>query len=133
MSGGRGRGLQGAAPASARELHQLNLVRNKIKRGEMVNKLRADKKFKKNKERKKRREAEKKDPSLLALKEVPRTIEMMREADETMVEGPDEEINRDEATDEFARYFVDGEDPKVLITTATKSRKVCLLTGLHSS
>ncbi|CAI4232525.1 unnamed protein product [Auanema sp. JU1783] len=49
-------------------------------------------------------------------KEVPKTIESTREYDETMVVEEDEEVEHDEAHDEFASYFNRETTPKVLLT-----------------
>jgi len=68
------------------------------------------------KERKKRkREAELLGPDAPA-KQVARTIDNTREADDTMLEADDEEVAADEEVDEFASYFK-GTPPKVMIST----------------
>jgi hypothetical protein len=62
---------------------------------------------------------------------VPKTIESMREADETTVasgdapeEKQDEEVNWDIANDEFKHYFDKTYEPKVLITSADNPHSV---------
>lgn len=60
-------------------------------------------------------------------KEVPRTIESTREYDETMVQEDDEEVEHDEANDEFASYFKRERNPKVLITVSPNATKVGLI------
>ncbi|GFT84818.1 ribosome production factor 1 [Nephila pilipes] len=49
-------------------------------------------------------------------KQIPRTIESMREPDETMVDPEDQEIQVDQSNDEFSSYYNQDESPKVLIT-----------------
>uniref|UniRef100_A0A7I4Y7G7 Brix domain-containing protein n=1 Tax=Haemonchus contortus TaxID=6289 RepID=A0A7I4Y7G7_HAECO len=56
-------------------------------------------------------------------KEVPKTIESTREYDETMVQENDDEIEHDEAHDEFAQYFNRETSPKVLITMSPFAKK----------
>jgi len=83
----------------------------------------------KKKDKKKRQEGRKKEAEALGenapAKLVPKTIESMREADETTVasgdapeEKQDEEVNWDIANDEFKHYFDKTYEPKVLITSA---------------
>lgn len=56
-------------------------------------------------------------------KEVPKTIESTREYDETMVQDNDDEVEHDEAHDEFAQYFNRETTPKVLITMSPFAKK----------
>jgi ribosome production factor 1 len=94
-------------------------------------KLKRDKK----KDKKKRREERKKVADALGddapPKEVPKTIENMREADETTVasaeapeEEQDEEVTWDIANDEFKDYFSKSYEPKILITTGDNPHTV---------
>ncbi|CAO4365080.1 unnamed protein product [Caenorhabditis nigoni] len=55
-------------------------------------------------------------------KEVPKTIESMREYDATMVDEQDDEVEHDEANDEFAPYFNRETTPKVMITMTPKAK-----------
>ncbi|KAK5969984.1 Ribosome production factor [Trichostrongylus colubriformis] len=57
-------------------------------------------------------------------KEVPKTIESTREYDETMVQENDDEVEHDEAHDEFAQYFNRETTPKVLITMSPFAKKM---------
>ena len=57
-------------------------------------------------------------------KEAPRTIESTREYDPTMVAEEDEEVEHDEAHDEFAAYFNRETTPKVLVTVSPNAKKV---------
>ncbi|EPT25225.1 IMP4 family U3 small nucleolar ribonucleoprotein (snoRNP), putative [Toxoplasma gondii ME49] len=50
-------------------------------------------------------------------KKVPATIESMRRYDPTVVEEDEEEVEGDEAADEFAAYFNREVTPKLMITT----------------
>jgi ribosome production factor 1 len=54
---------------------------------------------------------------------IPQTIENQRIRDETEVAPGDEEVNADEATDEFAAHFAGDRPPHVLITTSYKPSK----------
>merc|ERR1712194_251168 len=50
----------------------------------------------------------------------PRSIDKMREPDETIVPPDDSEVEDDEAMDEFEKYFSGDQVPKVLLTTQKK-------------
>ena len=56
-------------------------------------------------------------------KQIPRTIENTRIADETAVLPNDVEILGDEADDEFAEYYRNEKKPKIMITTRPKCSK----------
>ena len=96
-------------------------IKNKIRRNEEWLKLKKQKK----KEKKARQEERKKEREELGdeapPKLVPKTIDSMREYDETTVGGKegtnvDEEVEEDITNDEFATYFSKSYVPKVLIT-----------------
>ena len=100
-------------------------IGNKELRHQHYVKLKREKK----KEKKKRREERQKEAEALGdnapPKLVPKTIESMREADETTVasgdapeEQQDEEVNWDISNDEFKDYFSKTYEPKVLITSS---------------
>lgn len=57
-------------------------------------------------------------------KAIPKTVENTRAKDETMVTGPDEEVEADEADDEFAAHFSNERPPNVLITTCYRPSKI---------
>uniref|UniRef100_A0A8R1HPP3 Uncharacterized protein n=1 Tax=Caenorhabditis japonica TaxID=281687 RepID=A0A8R1HPP3_CAEJA len=59
-------------------------------------------------------------------KEVPKTIESTREYDATMVDEHDEEVEHDEANDEFSTYFNRETSPKVMITMTPKAKIVSI-------
>ena len=108
---------------------KLNDVKSKIRKTEMVQKLKKDKR----KAKKKRQEERKKVAEAMGdeapPKLVPKTIESMREADETTVEIPasiktengeaadeaakDDEVLWDIENDEFKAYFDKTYTPKV--------------------
>jgi len=91
-------------------------IANKIKRQEVYTRIKKQKnQIKKNKKEQRKKDAkdpEKKDKP----KNVPKTLDNMREEDETVIVSDDEEIRNDEDEDEFRQYF-DGETPKTIITT----------------
>ena len=57
------------------------------------------------------------NPTPLPAPQVVRTLDNTREVDDTVVQPGDEEVMRDEADDEFARYFSGEKAPKIMITT----------------
>eukprot|EP01063_Lacrimia_lanifica_P024414 TRINITY_DN32328_c0_g1_i1.p1 TRINITY_DN32328_c0_g1~~TRINITY_DN32328_c0_g1_i1.p1 ORF type:complete len:342 (+),score=144.73 TRINITY_DN32328_c0_g1_i1:43-1068(+) len=70
--------------------------------------------------RRERRKKEREEHGEDALpKEQPRTIDNMREADDTFVAGSDEEVVADELDDEYAEFYHDGVETKILLTTCT--------------
>ncbi|EER18716.1 Ribosome production factor, putative [Perkinsus marinus ATCC 50983] len=91
-------------------------IPNKWKRQELVGRQYREKKKVKRETRKQRQEARARGEEV----DVPvtTTIEMMREADVTMLppEG-DDEVKADERMDEF-RYFSDSVEPKIMLTTS---------------
>jgi len=112
-------------PRKAPTNGNISEIGNKEVRHQHYVKLKREKK----KEKKKRREERSKEAEALGdnapAKLVPKTIESMREADETTVasvevpeEQQDEEVNWDISNDEFKDYFDKSYEPKVLITSA---------------
>eukprot|EP00405_Crypthecodinium_cohnii_P015387 CAMPEP_0206461780 /NCGR_PEP_ID=MMETSP0324_2-20121206/25575_1 /ASSEMBLY_ACC=CAM_ASM_000836 /TAXON_ID=2866 /ORGANISM="Crypthecodinium cohnii, Strain Seligo" /LENGTH=336 /DNA_ID=CAMNT_0053933787 /DNA_START=116 /DNA_END=1126 /DNA_ORIENTATION=- len=96
-------------------------IKNPAKRSEMVHLMRTEQKRRKTKARRDRHDAEKRGEEVE--KKVPRTIESMREPDETIVPPEDSEVEDDEALDEFDSYFTGNRTPKVLVTTQKKPSK----------
>lgn len=91
-------------------------IGNKIKRQEVYNRVKKQKNAIK-KAKREQRKKDMKDPEKKDLpKNVPKTLDNMREEDETILVSEDEEVRRDEEEDEFRKYF-DGETPKTIITT----------------
>lgn len=58
-------------------------------------------------------------------KNVPKTIESMREFDETIV-SDDEQVFAEQDSDEFAAYF-NGLPPKILVTTSKRPCAVSII------
>ncbi|KAG5180838.1 anticodon-binding protein [Tribonema minus] len=91
-------------------------IKNKIKRSEVYQK----QKEAKAKDKKDRRKRDVEAAALgdeVPVKKVQRTLDNTREADETVVAPDDEEVEADEAGDEFARFFNNETTPKIMITT----------------
>lgn len=93
-------------------------IKNKHKRSQMVALMKKERKKQKSGTRRAKREAEARGEEVD--RPEPRTIEKMREADETIVPPEDSEVEEDEAMDEFEKYFQDGVTPKILLTTQKK-------------
>ncbi|KAK9173778.1 Brix domain protein [Cryptosporidium meleagridis] len=101
----------------------LKNVKNKIKRAELANQLKREKKLEKSKRRRENREKEKRGEEVV--KGIPRTIENTREIDETFVHDPlnDKELHKEMENDEFSDYFSRKRSPKLLITTNNRASK----------
>jgi len=107
-----------------RDLHDIRMptagqsfahIKNKHKRSQMVNLMKREQKRVKAKTRRAKQEAEKRGEKVE--RGETRTIEKMREADETIVPEDDSEVEGDEAFDEFEKYFSGNIKPKILFTT----------------
>ncbi|XP_074279587.1 uncharacterized protein LOC141604921 [Silene latifolia] len=97
-----------------------SMIKNKQKRSEIHSKLKQQKKVDKRKKVKARDAAEKRAVELgeePPARQVPRTIENTREADETVCKPDDEELFAEIETDEFSTVLKGERTPKVLITT----------------
>jgi ribosome production factor 1 len=100
-----------------------NEMKNKEKRRELVLMRNSMKKKIKSKIRRKKQklreelgdEAEAIEPT-----QTPKTIEMLREKDETFITDGDEELIEENQNDEFTSYFNKEYDPQVLITTSIR-------------
>ncbi|KAJ8442891.1 hypothetical protein Cgig2_022257 [Carnegiea gigantea] len=95
-------------------------IKNKEKRSEIHSKLKRQKKLEKRKKLKARDAAEKRAIELgeePPARQVPRTIENTREADETVCKPDDEELFAEIEADEFSAVLKGERVPKVLITT----------------
>mmetsp|Transcript_438 Transcript_438/g.969 ORF Transcript_438/g.969 Transcript_438/m.969 type:complete len:318 (-) Transcript_438:155-1108(-) len=91
-------------------------IKNKVKRKEVLDRIRKQKRDLK-KEKREQTKKDRKDPDKKDLpKNVPKTLDNMREHDETILVSEDEEVAMDEEEDEFRKYF-EGETPKTIITT----------------
>ncbi|KND01840.1 rRNA-binding ribosome biosynthesis protein RPF1 [Spizellomyces punctatus DAOM BR117] len=97
-------------------------IKNKLKRSEVAHRLKSLKAKAKFNRRKTLAKQEADAPELKAErleKNVPKTLENMREVDETLV-GDDEEVMEEEGVDEFKEYF-SGARPKILVTTSKRA------------
>merc|ERR1712029_291881 len=103
------------------QITNISEIKNKIRRNEEWVKLKRQKK----KEKKARQDEREKEREALGdeapPKLVPKTIDNMREYDETTVGGKegteeDEEVEHDIVNDEFSEYFNKTYEPKILIT-----------------
>lgn len=79
--------------------------------------------MKKDLQKKRKKEAEELGDKAPA-KQVPRTIENTREADITTVDHEDEEVQFDITNDEYASYFANTYEPKILITSSDNPHTV---------
>mmetsp|Transcript_6975 Transcript_6975/g.11234 ORF Transcript_6975/g.11234 Transcript_6975/m.11234 type:complete len:337 (-) Transcript_6975:91-1101(-) len=91
-------------------------IKNKHKRSMMVSLMKREQKKQKSARRRANQEAEARGEEVV--RPVARTVDTMREADETIVPPDDSEVEGDEAFDEFEKYFSGNTKPKVLLTTA---------------
>lgn len=98
-------------------------IKNKHKRSQMVTLMKQEKKKQQAKVRRGRKEAEARGETVT--RQEPRTIDKMRDADETIVPAEDSEVEEDEAMDEFEKYFQGGKTPKILLTTQKRPSKKC--------
>lgn len=98
-------------------------IPNKMKRSEVYQKIKAEKKRLKSQERNKRQKERAKLGDKAPPKLEPRTIENTREFDETIVKPDDAEVIEDEAVDEFSAFFRGEKTPKILFTTSQKPTK----------
>ncbi|KAL2893472.1 Ribosome production factor 1 [Bienertia sinuspersici] len=116
-------GAEDAKPSTSimkREQILPSMIKNKEKRSEIHSKLKHEKKLEKRKKLKARAAADKRALELgeeLPPRQVPRTIENTREADETVCKPDDEELFAELDTDEFSGVLKGNCVPKVLITT----------------
>jgi ribosome production factor 1 len=99
-------------------------IPNKLKRSEMYGKYLQQKKAVKKEVMVQRIKAAEQlakeeglDGPVIVPKQTPRTLDNAREVEPTMVHMDDVEVAADQAQDEFAPYFMECENPKVLITT----------------
>ena len=109
-------------PLGENDVTSTKHIAKRHKRQEVYQRIKKGKKdLKKAKKEQRKKDAE--DPEKKDLpKQIPKTLDNMREADETIMLSEDEEVLNDEEEDEFARYF-DGETPKTIITSANKPSK----------
>lgn len=102
-----------------------NEMKNKEKRRELVlmrnsmkNRLKAKLRRKKQKAREEMGEEAVEESGMNA--QTPKTLEMLREKDETFVNEEDEEQVEENQNDEYSSYFNKEYDPQILLTTSIK-------------
>ncbi|KAI9217516.1 anticodon-binding protein [Blastocladiella britannica] len=94
-------------------------IKNKIKREEVLKRVRAEKNKAKHEMRIRRKKLEQANPELKEERiktNIPRTIENAKEYQEAIVDN-DDEVFADEDTDEFANFFGGESSPKICVTT----------------
>lgn len=100
-------------------------IKNKSKRTEVYAKYKTQKKRLKQKLRQQHVKETEALGEEAPAKQIPKTIENMREKDETFIQAADDEINGDEQDDEFAPYYSNIKTPKIMISTRPNcSRKL---------
>lgn len=92
-------------------------IKNRLKRSEMYGKYLMEKKAAKKESRIKREKEAEALGEAAPKKQAPRTLDNTRETEKTTVRPDDEEVQKDEAEDEFAPYFSDEIRPKIILTT----------------
>nr|CAG4652000.1 EOG090X09U6 [Triops cancriformis] len=95
---------------------QISGIKNKIVRSQQFAKLKQEKRKLKKAAQQQRRQEAKALGKDAPPKQVPRTIESMREEDITTVAADDEEVQHDINHDEFMSYFDKIYEPKILVT-----------------
>lgn len=95
-------------------------IKNKQKRNELVLLRSGTKNKLKGKIRRKKQKIREEQGDDALPTDLPKTVDMLREEDETMIQGPenDEELKEEINNDEFAEYFKGEKDPQILITTS---------------
>ncbi|QDZ24989.1 Brix domain-containing protein [Chloropicon primus] len=101
-------------------LHDVNAVKNKHKRNELVKKIKKKRRAAKKVEKEKRQKLLKEQGLPLPK---PQTIDSQRTHDETFVADNDPEVLEDERTDEFAELLGGSDPPSLLMTTCPKPSK----------
>ncbi|CAH3130459.1 unnamed protein product [Porites lobata] len=97
-------------------------IKNKLRRSSLYQKDKLRKAKEKKERKRKRKREESQDPNGAPPKQVPRTIDNTRVADDTIVEAEDHEVRNDEESDQLATYFRCEMVPKVLITSSDRSK-----------
>ena len=101
---------------------------SKIARIKYYQKLKLEKGMRKLARREKRQKDREEMGEAAVPKEIPKTLDNMRAPDDTFVSDDDEEVEADEADDEYLEY-VTGVEPRLLITTCPdpckRTREFC--------
>lgn len=96
-------------------------LKNKVKRRELVMQRNSMKKKLKAKIRRKNQKTREECGDDAVPTEIPKTIEMMKEADDTQIDlENDEEITEEMKHDEYSSYFNKEYEPQILLTTSIK-------------
>lgn len=102
-------------------------IKNKMKRLEVVERKRLMKQEERVIERLKKKKIREEHGEEAAPKGKTNTIESMRVADETLIQGEDEDIKGEQEIDEFSSYFKNLTTPKILMTTNRRPKGVSFL------
>ena len=114
-------------------------IKNKMKRASVFARQKHDKAVQQSAERKRRRKetAALGEDERAAKRERDakrqRTIDNTREADDSIVEDNDIEVQMDESMDEFSQYFGGGAAPKIVLTSGYRPTKVHTDTTQHTT
>ena len=98
-------------------------IGNKMKRMQMYKKQKAEKKKQKIEKKKRRKKIEEELGPDAPAKQEPKSLDKMREVDITMLQPDDEEIFADINEDEFAPYYRNEKQAKIMITTRPRPSK----------
>lgn len=99
-------------------------IKNKMKRLEVVERKRLMKQEERVIERLKKKKVREELGEAAMPKGKTNTIESMRVADETLIQGEDEDIKGEQEIDEFSSYFKNMTTPKILMTTNRRPKGV---------
>ena len=114
-------GARGALSERSDALHEINAVKNKQKRNEVVRKIKKKRNAAKKVEKEKRQKLLKEQGLPLPK---PQTIDSQRTDDPTFIAEDDPEVLEDERNDEFAELLSSTEAaPNLLLTTCPKPTK----------
>ena len=102
---------------------QPSKISNKIKRTEVYQKYKTQKKISKKKNKLEKKKLIEELGEAAPPKQIPRTIENTRLLNENIVLPNDEEVLGDEKDDEFSKYYSNEKKPKIMITTRPKCSK----------
>ena len=102
---------------------QPSKISNKIKRTEVYQKYKTQKKITKKKTKLEKKKLIEELGEAAPPKQIPRTIENTRLLNENIVLPNDEEVLGDEKDGEFAKYYSNEKKPKIMITTRPKCSK----------
>ena len=102
------------------------LIKNKIKRAAVVQKMKKEGDAKARKERKARQKEAEELGADAPPRPPQRTLESTRDFDATVVQPGDEEVAAEDAMDEFASHFAGEQPPRIVVTTGQYPSKQLL-------